>query len=92
MPTLHLTNLASRAQHGPGHLWCAMALPGPRFRGDGRVAKAAPAEADLRAVRAAEISPAAPIRVKTSTRGSSGGLLQLRQWCKLVQIGADRRR
>lgn len=56
MPTLHLTNFASRAQHGPGHLWCAMALPGPRFRGDGRVAKAAPAQADLHAVQAGEIS------------------------------------
>ena len=57
MPTLHLTNLASRAQHGPGRLWCAMALPRRWEHGDGRVAKAAPAEADLRAVRAAEISP-----------------------------------
>lgn len=33
-----------------------MALPGPRFRGDGRVAKAAPAQADLHAVQAGEIS------------------------------------
>lgn len=177
MPTLHLTNFASRAQHGPGHLWCAMALPRQWEHGDGRVAKAAPALADLEAIKRGEISPddyrvlcvdrfavfaesgsyavgklravvpaaktadaraacravgdgdtlfcacprpdrprrypfchlellapflaaagylmgsegqPAPIRVKTSTRGSSGGLLQLRQWCKLVQIGADR--
>lgn len=57
MPTLHLTNLSSRAQHGPGHLWCAMALPRRWEHGDGRVAKAAPSEADLRDVMRGAISP-----------------------------------
>ena len=57
MPTIYLTNFASRAQHGPGHRWCAMALPRRWEHGDGRVAKAAPALADLEAIRCGEITP-----------------------------------
>ena len=51
------THRTSRAQHGPGHLWCAMALPRQWEHGDGRVAKAAPALADLEAIKRGEISP-----------------------------------
>ena len=57
-PTLHLTNLSSRRQHGPGRLLCAMAAPRRHELGAsaGVVMSACPTARDLRAVRAGDIS------------------------------------
>jgi hypothetical protein len=54
-PTLHLTNLASRGQHGPGAKLCAMANPPWWARGDGKVGVAAPFLDDLLDVQARRI-------------------------------------
>ena len=51
VPTLYLAGLQARKFHGPGRKLCAMVLPRRWEHGDGRVAIAAPSEADLRAVR-----------------------------------------
>lgn len=55
MPTLHLTNLASRTQHGPGRRLCAMARPRQWEHGDGKIMVAMPMGYDLDAIHKGEI-------------------------------------
>ena len=52
MPTLYLTNVSKRSQHGPGRRLSAMALPKvPSHHGDGKVPNAMPNADALRAVQ-----------------------------------------
>lgn len=55
-PTLHLTNWASRSQHGPGRRLCAMARPRSWEHGDGMVPMLAPHMLDLDAWRAGRLT------------------------------------
>lgn len=55
-PALHLTNWASRAQHGPGRRLCVMAYPRTWELGDGTVLAAVPGGRQVRAFLAGELS------------------------------------
>lgn len=55
-PVLHLTNWASRSQHGPGRRLCAMDAPRRWEHGDGRCPWAAPRHLDFGRWRTGRLS------------------------------------